>query len=121
MMKEKEIDALVMPWVNAWVAHLLSVWRATATVQDSQAKGESSSGGYDKVVITKNMETIDAFSSHVIPVRADKAYIGGKVNVMMQALWRGDGCIPQGLTMQNMYAELQQGSKNSYVSEADAK
>ena len=25
MIKEKEIDALVMPWVNAWVAYLLSV------------------------------------------------------------------------------------------------
>ena len=25
VMKEKEIDALVMPWVNALVAHLLSV------------------------------------------------------------------------------------------------
>ena len=35
VMKEKEIDALVMPWVNAQVAHLLSVQRATARVEDS--------------------------------------------------------------------------------------
>ena len=35
VMKEKEIDALVIPWVNAQVAHLLSVQRATATVKDS--------------------------------------------------------------------------------------
>ena len=25
VIKEKEIDALVMPWVNAWVAYLLAV------------------------------------------------------------------------------------------------
>ena len=33
VIKETEIDALVMPWVNAWVAHLLLVWRAAATVE----------------------------------------------------------------------------------------
>ena len=30
VMKEIEIDALAMPWVNARVAHLLSVYRMTA-------------------------------------------------------------------------------------------
>ena len=32
MMKEAEIDALVMPWANARVAHLLSVHRLTTVV-----------------------------------------------------------------------------------------
>ena len=31
VMKEREIDALAMPWTNARVAHLLSVQRAAAT------------------------------------------------------------------------------------------
>ena len=35
-MKEREIDALVMPWGNARVAHLLSMCRAVATVVDDQ-------------------------------------------------------------------------------------
>ena len=42
---EKEIDALVMPWVNARVAHLLSVWRATATVEHHPTTGNSNLGG----------------------------------------------------------------------------
>ena len=31
---------------------------------------------------------------------------------MTQALWTEDGSIPQGPTIQNVYAELQKGSKN---------
>ena len=89
-MKEREIDALATSWANAWVAHLLSVQRAAAMVEDNQVMGESGPGGYDKVVVTKNVETIDAFSSHVIPVKTEKAYLGERINVMTQALWVED-------------------------------
>ena len=65
IIKEKDIDALVMPWENAQVAHLLSVWRAAAMVEDDQTAGNSNLGGYNEMVLTKNIETIDAFSSHV--------------------------------------------------------
>ena len=42
MIKEKEIDALVMPRVNTQVAYLLAVWQATATVKDGKVvAGES--------------------------------------------------------------------------------
>ena len=54
VIKEKEIDALVMPWVNTQVAHLLSVQRAVATVEDDQTAGNSNLGGYDEIVLTKN-------------------------------------------------------------------
>ena len=74
VMKEREIDALVTPWVNAWVAHLLSVHRATAITDDSQAEGETSPSGYDKGVGTKSAETIEAYSSHVIHAKAERAY-----------------------------------------------
>ena len=66
-MKEKEIDALGMPWANAQVAHLLSVQRATATMEDSQTTGKSSPSEYDKVVVTKNVETIDDFLPMLYP------------------------------------------------------
>ena len=36
VMKERRIDTLAMPWANARVAHLLSVWRAAATMVDDQ-------------------------------------------------------------------------------------
>ena len=80
VMKEREIDALATPWANTQVAHLLSVQRATARVEDSQAVGKSSPSKYNEVVITKNMETIDAFSSHVIPMTAEKAYTGERMS-----------------------------------------
>ena len=86
VMKEREIDALVMCWVNARVAHLLSVQRAAATMVDDQNTGKSSLYKYDELVITKKTETVDAFSSHVIPMNEEKAYMGEHINVMTQAL-----------------------------------
>ena len=77
----KEIDTLVMPWPNARMAHLLSIWRDTATIADDQATEEPSLDEYNEVVLTKNTETVDAFSSQVIPMKAEKAYTGDYINV----------------------------------------
>ena len=65
-MKETEIDALAMPWVNARVAHLLAVHRMTAMMVGDELMAEPSSDDYDKVVFTWNVETIEAFSSHAV-------------------------------------------------------
>ena len=93
IIKEKEIDTLATPWVNAWVAQLLSVWRVAATVEDDQITGNSNLGGYNEVVLTKNTETIDAFSSHVITAKANTAHIGERIDVMTQALHVEDGSL----------------------------
>ena len=53
LMKEREIDALAILCANAWVAQLLSVQRAAATVEDSQTVEKSGPSKYDKVVITR--------------------------------------------------------------------
>ena len=72
-----------MPWVNAQVAYLLAVWWATPTIEDSKAvAGESDPSEYDEIVTTKDTETIDAFSSHVIHARTRTAHTGEGVNVM---------------------------------------
>ena len=84
--RERKMDTLAMPWVNARVAHLLSMNRAAATVIGDGATGESSLNGYDEVVITKNTETVDAFSSHVIAVKVERVYTGESINIMTQAL-----------------------------------
>ena len=76
---------------------------------------EPSSDDYDKLVYTWSAETIEAFSSHVVQVRAERAHTRGHINVMIQALWAGDGSLRQGLTIQNTYMELRQGSKNAVV------
>ena len=84
--EEREIDALVMPWVNARVAHLLSSQRAAATMVGDQTTEESGLDEYNEVVITKNTETVDTFSSHVIPMKVENTYTGECINIMTQAL-----------------------------------
>ena len=67
VMKEVEADASAMPWVNARVAHLLSVHRMTPVeVGDSQKEGEDVNG-YDQLMYTQHVETIEPFSSQVVP------------------------------------------------------
>ena len=116
VIKEEEIDALATPWVNAWVAYLLAVWWATATVKDGKAvMGEAHHSEYDEVVTTKDTETIDAFSSHVIHVSTGRVYTGVGLKVMTQALCSEDGSLPQGQTVQTAYTELCSGSRNVTV------
>ena len=113
VMKEAEVDALVMLWANARVAHLLSVHRmATVEVGDG-LKEEVDTDGYDQLMYTQNVETIEPFSSHIIPVKAGRAYMGECINIMVQALQTEDGSLPLGLTVQNTYTELRQGSKKA--------
>ena len=72
VMKEREIDALAMPWANARVVHLLSVHRAVATVVDDKTMESDNPNGYDEMVFMRNTETIDTFSPHVIPIKVEK-------------------------------------------------
>ena len=114
-MKEAEIDTLVMPWANARVAHLLSVCRMSTVEVGDGFKEEPNPDGYDQVMFTQNVETIEPFSSHVVLVKVGRAYTGECINVMVQALWTEDGSLPQGLTVQNTYTELRQGSKKAVM------
>ena len=115
VMKEKEIGALALPWANARVAHLLSVCRMAAIKVGDKIVEEPSSDNYDEVVYTQNVETIEAFSFHMVQVRAERAHTGGCINIMMQTLQTGDGSLPQDLTIQSTYMELRQGSKNAVM------
>ena len=110
VIKEREIDALVTPWVNAWVAYLLAVWQATATVEDDKV----AAGVLDltEYVSTKDTEMTDAFSSHIIHARTRTACTGAKLNAMTQALHAEDGSLPHSLKIQNAYTERHNGSKN---------
>ena len=64
---------------------------------------------------TQKAETLEPFSSHVIPMKTTKAYLGECLNVMVQALYAQDGSLLPGLTVQNMYTELRKGSKKAVV------
>ena len=73
-MREAEIDALAMPWVNARVVHILSVHRMmTVEVGDSFME-EPNPDSYDQVMSTQNVQTIEPFSSCMVPVKAGRAH-----------------------------------------------
>ena len=76
---------------------------------------ECSPDSYSQVMFTQNIETIEAFSSHMVLVKVAKVYTRGCINIMAQALQTEDSSLPQGLTVQNMYTELWQGSKKAVV------
>ena len=83
-------------------------------VGDGQ-KEELDMNGYDQLMYTQNVETIEPFSSCIILVKSGRAYMGESINVMVQALQTQDGSLPQGLTVQNAYTKLRKGSKKAVV------
>ena len=67
VIREKEIDALVTPWVNAHVAYLLAVWQVTAMLEDNKVTTRVlDSIEYNEVVTTKGSKMIVAFLSRII-------------------------------------------------------
>ena len=115
VMKEAEMDALAMPWVNARAAHLLAIWRMVPVeVEDDRKEGyETNQEGF--IMHTGKVEILEPFSSHVIPIEMMEAYLGECLNVMVQSLHVHDGTLSPGLTVQNMYTELRKGSKKVVV------
>ena len=115
VMKEAEIDALAMPWANARAAHLLAVHRVMPTEVGDSQEDNSNMNDDNQLMYTQKVETLEPFSSHIVPVRTGKAYVGEHINVMIQALQTQDGSLPQGLTVQNTYTQLRKGSKKAVV------
>ena len=110
-----EVDALAMLWVNARAEHLLAIRRmAPVEVGDTHEKGYDTNQD-SFVMYTQKVETLEPFSSHIIPVKRMEAYLGEWLNVMVQALYIQDSTLPPGLTMQNTYTELRKGSKKVVV------
>ena len=80
------MDALAMPWANARVAHLLAVWRIIPMEVGDNQEGKFDSNDNDPLMYTQKVETLEPFSSHIIPVKTGKAHLGECINVMVQAL-----------------------------------
>ena len=115
VMRKAEMDALVMPWANVRAAHLLAVHQMmTMEVGDNQ-EGNFDTNDDDPLMYTQKAETLEHFSSYVIPVKTGKAYLGEHINIMVQALQTQDGTLPPDLTVQNTYTELRKGSKKAVV------
>ena len=58
---------------------------------------------------------MEPFSSHVIPIKTVKVYLGECINVMVQALCTQGGTLLPGLTVQNTYIKLRKGGKKAVV------
>ena len=58
---------------------------------------------------------IDAFSSKIIHAWTKTAFTSVRLNVMTHALHADEGLLPAGLTIQNVYTEMHNGSKNVAV------
>ena len=115
VMKEAEMDALAMPWANTRAAHLLSVCRMMPMEVGDGQEEKFDMNDDDQLMYTQKVETIEPFSSHIVPVKTGRAYVEEHINVMVQALRSQDGSLPQGLTVQNTYTELRKGSKKAVV------
>ena len=69
VMREEEMDALVMPWANARAAHLLALCRMMPMeVGDDQEEKFDTNDG-DPLMNTQKGETLEPFSSDIIPVK----------------------------------------------------
>ena len=111
VVREVEMDALAMPWANARVADLLAVCRMTPVEVGDNQEGKFDPNDDDPLMYTQRAETLEPFSSHIIPVKTGKAYLGEHINIMVQALQTQDGTLPPSLTLQNTYTKLRKGSK----------
>ena len=109
------MDALATPWANASAAHLLSVCRMMPMEVGDDKEEKLNMNDDDQLMYTQKVETIEPFSSHIVPVKTGRAYMGEHINVMVQALWTWDSSLPQGLAVQNTYTELRKGSKKAVV------
>ena len=99
------MDALAMPWANPRAAHLLAIQRMAPVKVDSNRDGGYVTKQDGFMMHTQKVETLEPFSSHVIPMRTTEVHMGECLNVMVQALCNQDGTLPPGLTVQNMYTK----------------
>ena len=71
VMREAEMDTLSTPWVNARVAPLLAVCRMMPMeVGDGQEK-KFDMNNDDPLMYTQKAETLEPFSSHMVPVKRE--------------------------------------------------
>ena len=76
VMREVEMDALAMPWANARAAHLLAIRRMTPVEVGGDWEEGCETDQDSPLMYTQKVETLEPFSSHVIPMRMMKAYLG---------------------------------------------
>ena len=82
--------------------------------------GNGQEEGYDTdddnpLRLLRKQKHWNLFSSHVIPVKTVKVYLGECNNIMVQALHTQDGTLLLDLTVQNTCTELRKGGKKEVL------
>ena len=77
------MDALATPWANARVAHLLLVHRMMPMEVGDGQKEKFNTKDNDQLMYTQNVETVEPFSSQIVPVKTGRAYMGEYIYVMV--------------------------------------
>ena len=108
------MDALAMPWMNAREAHLLAVRRMVPVKVESDHDGGCITRQDGFMMQTQKVETMEPFSSHVIPMKMMETHMGEHLNMMVQTLFNQDGTLLPGLTMHNTYTKLRKGGKRQW-------
>ena len=93
MMREAGMDALATLWANARAAHLLAVQRMTPVEVGNGQEERYDTDEDNPLMYTQKAETLEPFSSHVIPVKTVKAYSEEYINIIVQALHTQDGTL----------------------------
>ena len=70
------MDALATPWANARAAHLLAIRRMAPVKVESDCDGRYITRQDGFMMHTQKVETLEPFSSHVIPMKMMEAYMG---------------------------------------------
>ena len=74
--KEVDMDALAMPWANAREAHLLAVHRMMPMEVGDTQEEKFDMDDDDLLLYAQKAKLLEPFSSHIIPVKTGKAYLG---------------------------------------------
>ena len=80
VMREVEMDALVMPWANARAAHLLAIRRMTPVEVGSDEEGGCDTDQDSPLMYTQKVETLEPFSRIPCNAHEDNGGVLGRTS-----------------------------------------
>ena len=110
------MDALATPWANARAAHLLAIRRMAPVKVESDCNGGCITRQDGFMMYTQKVETLELFLLPCDTHEDDRDTCGQSSKCDgIQALHDQDGTFLPGLTVQNTYTEMRNGSKKAVV------